>query len=78
MNHQVWRFVPPEYVYHEIHGRIRKRHDFEMGNWKVFDGACYTLHYEPRGLEKDKGLSEPVAPPPSLVSASVGMKNDSE
>ena len=34
------RFVPPENVYHEIHGGTRKRDDFEMGDWKVFNGPC--------------------------------------
>ena len=57
----VVRFVPPEDVCHEIHGRIRKRHDFEMGDRKVFDGTCYALHHEPGRLEQDKGFSEPVA-----------------
>ena len=45
------RFVPPEDVYHEIHGRIRERHNFEMGNWKVINGTCYTLCHEPGRLE---------------------------
>ena len=26
------RFVPPENLYHKIHGRIRKCHDFEIGD----------------------------------------------
>ena len=59
----VERLVPPEYVNHEIHGRIRKRHDFEMGDRKVFLGTSNALHHEPRRLEQDKGLSEPVALP---------------
>ena len=54
----VERFVPPENVYHKILGRIRKRHDFEMVDWKVSNGMCYTLQYEPRCLEPDKRLTE--------------------
>ena len=57
----VQRFVPPENVYHEIHRRICKRHDFEMGDWKVFNATRNALYYEPRRLEEDKGLGEPVA-----------------
>ena len=52
----VERFVPPENVYHEIFGRMRKRHDFEMVDWQVSNGMCYTLQYEPRCLELDKEL----------------------
>ena len=37
---------------------MRKRHDFEMVDWKVSNGMCYTLQYEPRCLEPDKGLTE--------------------
>ena len=62
----IQRFVPPEDIYHEIHGRIRKRHDFEMGDGKVFNATCNALHYEPRRLEDNKGFSEPVALPPVL------------
>ena len=62
----VERFVPPEDVYHEIHGRIRKRHDFEMGDRKVFNGASNALYHEPRRLEQDKGFGEPVALSPVL------------
>ena len=58
--------VPPEDIYHEVHSRIRNRDDFEMGDWKVFDGSCNTLHHEPSCLEKDKGFSEPVALSPVL------------
>ena len=58
--------VPPEDVYHEIHGRIRKRHDFEMSDWKVFLVTCYGLDHEPRRLEQDEGFGEPVALPPVL------------
>ena len=57
----VQRFVPPENVYHKIHGRICKRHNFEMGDWKVFNATRNALHYKPRHLEEDNGLSEPVA-----------------
>ena len=32
-----------------------------MGDWKVFNAACNALYYEPRRLEEDKGLGEPVA-----------------
>ena len=52
----VERFVPPENVYHDILGCIRKRHDFEMVDWKVSNSMCYTLQYEPRCLELDKEL----------------------
>ena len=55
------RLIPPENIYHEIHGRICKRHDFEMGDRKVFSGPCYALQYEPRRLKQDEGFSEPVA-----------------
>ena len=43
----VERFVPPEDIYHEINGRISKRDNFEMGDWKVFDAPCNALHHEP-------------------------------
>ena len=56
----VERLVPPEDVYHEIHGHICKYHGFEMGDWKVFDGPCNALCYKPRCLEQDKGFSESV------------------
>ena len=59
----VERLVPPENVYHEIHGCIRKGHDFEVDEWKVFDGPCNALHHEPRCLEQDKGFRKPVALP---------------
>ena len=62
----VERFVPPEDVYHEIHGRIHKRHDFEMGDRKVFNGASNALYHEPRRLEQDKGFGKPVALSPVL------------
>ena len=62
----VERFVPPENVYHDILGRIRKRHDFEMVHWKVSNGMCYSLQYEPRCLEPDKGLTELVTLPSGL------------
>ena len=57
----VERLVPPEEVNQEIHGRIRERHDFEMGEWKVFEAPCNALRYEPRRLEQDKRFSEPAA-----------------
>ena len=57
----VVRLVPPEEVNREIHGRIRERHDFEMGDWKVFDAPRNALHYEPRCLEQDKRFSKRVA-----------------
>ena len=56
----VQRFVPPEDIYHEIHGCICKHHDFEMGDREVFNATCNALHYEPQHLEDDKGLGEPV------------------
>ena len=59
-------FVPLENVYHEIHGDIRKRHNFEMVDWRVFDGVCYALQCERRCLEKDKGFSKPVSHPTIL------------
>ena len=62
----VQRFVPPEDIYHEIHGRICKHHDFKMSDWKVFNATCNALHYEPQHLKKDKGLGEPVAFTPVL------------
>ena len=39
---------------------IRKRHDFKMGDWEVFNGTCNALHHEPRRLDQDQGFSEPV------------------
>ena len=53
-------FVPPENIYYEIHGRIRKRHDSEMGDRNVLNDL---VHYEPRHLNQDNGFrnSEPVA-----------------
>ena len=56
----VERLVPPEDVYHEIHGHICKCHGFEMGDWKIFDGLCNVLCYKPQCLEQDKGFSKPV------------------
>ena len=43
--------VPPENVYHESHGHICKCDNFEMGDWKVFDGPCNTLRCKPRSSE---------------------------
>ena len=62
------RFVPLEDVYYEIHGSICKCHDFQMGNWKVFNGMCNALYYKPWGLKNDKlkRLSKPIAFPPVL------------
>ena len=57
------RFVLPENLYHKIHGRIRKCHDFEMGDWEVFDGPCNALHHKPRRLQQDKWFSKPVTLP---------------
>ena len=37
-------FVPPENIYHEIHGRICKRHDSEMGDRNVLNDLCITNH----------------------------------
>ena len=59
----VERLVPPEDVNHEIHGRIRKRHNFEMSDRKVFDGTYNALHHELRCLEQNEGFSEPVTFP---------------
>ena len=56
----VQRFVPPEDVYRKIHSRIRKPDDFEMRDWKMFDGPCDALHYELRRLER---FSKPAAVP---------------
>ena len=53
-------------VYHEIHGHICKRHDFEIGDWEVFNAMHNALHYEPQCLEEDKGLGKPVAFTPVL------------
>ena len=43
--------VPPENVYHEIHGHIGKSDNFEMGDWKVFDDPCNTLRCKPPSSE---------------------------
>ena len=60
------RLVPPENVYHKIHGCICKHDDFKMGNWKVFDGMCNALHYKPQYLEQDEGFSKWVTLSPVL------------
>ena len=75
----VERFVPPENVYHEIFGRMRKRHDFEMVDWKVSDGMWYALQYEPRylELERDRDLQSWSLFLLAWISALVGMVNDS-
>ena len=62
----VQRFVPPEDVYHEIHGHICKHHNFEMGDWEVFNATHNALHYEPWHLEENKELGKPVAFTPVL------------
>ena len=54
------RLVPPENVYHKIHGSICKCDNFEMGDNKVFASVCDALHYKPQCLEQDEGFSEPV------------------
>ena len=68
------KFVPPENVYHEIHGRIRKRHDFEKGDWKVFDGMHYSNHDV---WSRTRNLPSRSLSPLSWISALVGMVNDS-
>ena len=68
------KFVPPENVYHEIHGHIRKRHDFEMGDWKVFDGMYYSNHDV---WSRTRNLPSQSLSPLSWISALVGMVNDS-
>ena len=67
------KFVPPENVYHEIHGRIRKRHDFEKGDWKVFDGMYYSNHDV---WSRTRNLPSRSLSPLSWISALVGMVND--
>ena len=37
-----------------------------MGDWEVFNATRDALHYEPRRLEEDEGLGEPVAFTPVL------------
>ena len=53
--------MPPENVYHEIHGQICKHHDFKVSDWKVFNGQCNALHHDLQGLDQDIGYSKPVA-----------------
>ena len=40
-------FVPPENVYHEIHGHIYECDDIDMGDLEVFEGTCKALRYKP-------------------------------
>ena len=47
----VERFIPPEDVYHKIHGCICKCDDFKMCEWKVFDAPCNALYYKPQCLK---------------------------
>ena len=37
-----------------------------MGDRKVFNATCNALYYEPRRLEEDEGLGEPVTLSPVL------------
>lgn len=55
--------MPLENVYHKIHGWICKCHDFEVSDWKVFNGQCNTLHHDLQGLDQDIGYSKPVTLP---------------
>ena len=58
---------------------MRKRHDFEMVDWKVSDGMWYALQYEPRYLEpeRDRDLQSWSLFLLAWISALVGMVNDS-
>ena len=60
------RLVPPENLYHKIHGCIFKHDDFKMGDWKVFDGMYNALHCKPQYLEQDEGFSKQVTLSPIL------------
>ena len=53
--------MPPENVYHKIHGWICKHHNFEVSDWKVFNGQHNALCHNLQGLDQDIGYSGLVA-----------------